>query len=402
VLEYLISNGLETPLQIFGTDASERSIEMARSATYPDTLAAEISPERMRRFFVKKDRGYQVSKRVRDCCIFARQNLSSDPPFSHIDLLTCRNVLIYFNQTLQRQVIATFHYALEPNGYMLLGSSETLRDFDDAFTVTDRKYKVYQRKSGALGDAYRLPMHHAVMPLLPGSAEAIRASDAWPDLELQRAADRIVLARFGPPGLIIDDDFNVLQARGQTAPYVELSSGVVSWNLGRVVRDGLVSDVVECAERAVRENVPVSRAATLKSVTGDRRVQIDVLPIGGTGGRARCFMILFSDIDEHRSIHTVEQPQLPPMPDNEKDRLNLQLRQDLSSTRYHLQSLVEERDARNQELVSANEEIQSANEELQSTNEELETTKEELQSTNEELQSTNGRVRERHRCRSLP
>jgi two-component system CheB/CheR fusion protein len=396
LIEYLIANGLETTVQIFGTDISERSIEMARNAVYPESLAAEINHDQLRRFFVKVDRGYQVSKRVRDCCIFARQNLAADPPFSHIDFLTCRNVLIYFNETLQKQIIATFHYALNPDGYMLLGLSETLRDHESGFAIVDRKQKIYQRKEGGPGVEARLPLLHTLLPLGIRATDIPQLEDNWPDLELQRAADRIVLSRFGPPGLIVDDKLNVLQARGQNAPYVELSSGAVSWNLHRIVRSSIGKDVVDAVERSIRENIPVSRASTLKAESGDQAVQVDVLPIGSSGSRTRCFMVLFSNVDDARTVRTVEQPRLPDVPPEERDRINLQLREDLSSTRFHLQSLIEERDARNQELVSANEEIQSANEELQSTNEELETTKEELQSANEELQTVNDELQQRN------
>jgi two-component system CheB/CheR fusion protein len=395
ILDYLIANGLETTVQIFGTDLSERSIEMARNAVYPDTLSAEINPDLLRRFFVKTERGYQVSKRVRDCCIFARQNLASDPPFSHIDFLSCRNVLIYFNEALQKQVIATFHYALEADGYMMLGMSETLRDSESGFTIVDRKQKIYQCSEIGPGIA-RLPPLHTLLPMGMRGPGELQFEDTWPDIELQRAADRIVISRFGPPGLVVDEKLTVLQARGQTAPYVELSSGAVSWQLSRVVRQSIRKEVAEAIERSSRENIPVSRAATLKSDSGDQRVQIDVLPIGGSGARMRCFMVLFSQVDSRRTVRTIEQPRLPAVPAEERDRLNLQLQEDLHSTRFHLQSLIEERDARNQELVSANEEIQSANEELQSTNEELETTKEELQSTNEELQTVNDELQQRN------
>ena len=396
ILEYLIANGFETTVQIFGTDVSERSIEWARNAIYPDSLHNELNQDQLRRFFVKTDRGYQVSKRVRDCCIFARQNLASDPPFSHIDFLTCRNVLIYFNEALQRQVIATFHYALNPDGYMLLGLSETLRDYESGFVSVDRKQKIYQRKEDGSGMVARLPLLHTMMPLGVRSIDSPQLDDTWPDVELQRAADRIVLSRFGPPGLIVDDKLNVLQARGQTAPYVELSSGAVSWNLNRFVRASIRREVVESIERSVRENIPVSRQGTLTGEGGEQLIQIDVLPVGGSVSRTRCYMVLFSQVDDEHSVHTVEQPRVPELLPEERDRVNLQLREDLSSTRFHLQSMIEERDARNQELVSANEEIQSANEELQSTNEELETTKEELQSANEELQTVNDELQQRN------
>ncbi|MGC2401711.1 MAG: CheR family methyltransferase [Acidobacteriaceae bacterium] len=397
LLEYLTSRGLDNAIQIFGTDASYRSIEMARAAIYPDSLATEIGPERIRRFFVKVDRGFQVSKRIRDCCIFARQNLSSDPPFSHIDLISCRNVLIYFGQSLQRQVMATFHYALEPNGYMLLGMSETLRDYDESFTTIDRKNRIYAKTGASLAAVYRLPQHLSVVPTGPGASQILPFAQAWPDLELQRAADRIVLARFGPPGLIVDDQMKVLQARGQTSPYVQLAPGAVTWNLLRVLREGIAADAREAVERAIRENIPVTRVAIYVSEDeGEQQVQIDVLPITSSTARTRCFMVLFTPTEELRSSVPIDHPVLPPPTTDEKEREIKQLRQDLSSTRFHLQSLIEERDARNQELVSASEEIQAANEELQSTNEELETTKEELQSANEELQTVNDELLQRN------
>lgn len=399
VLEYLSQNGLDTPVQIFGTDASEQSIETARLAIYPETIAGEIAPERLRRYFVKVDRGYQVSKRVRDACIFARQNLCADPPFSHIDILSCRNVMIYFNQVLQRQVMLTFHYALEPGGYMLLGMSEGLRDYGEVFSTVDRKHKIYLKSGAHLPFSYDPPRTYAISQATGSSRAPLveMESSAWPEQELQRAADRIVLARFGPPGLVIDERMNVLQSRGQASRFMEITPGAVSWNLRRVLKDGIVNETWNAVQRAIRENVPASGDAVLIDEEEDERhIVIDVLPITSSASRPRCFLVLFQDVDETVGRKLPEQPDQPQLTVDEKDRLIAQLRQDLNSTRFHLQSLVEERDARNQELVSANEEIQSANEELQSTNEELETTKEELQSANEELQTVNDELQQRN------
>ncbi len=397
VLEFLSENRLDAPLQIFGTDASEQSIEMARLAVYPQTIAAEVSPERLRRYFIKVDRGYQVSKRVRDCCIFARQNLSSDPPFSHIDMMSCRNVMIYFNQPLQRQVMLTFHYALEPGGYMLLGMSEGLRDYGEVFSPIDRKHKIYMKTGASLPLRFDPPRNYTMSDMQGmGRVAAMDLGSVWPELELQRAADRIVLARFGPPGLIVDDRMNVIQSRGQTSLFLNIAPGAVSWNLARVIREGLVSETRAAAKRSIQENVPVTSVAHVEDEDGHEiRVQIDVVPIGSGGSKPRTFLILF----QTRPTNGDQRQPSPfekSLSQDEKDRLVAQLRQDLSSTRFHLQSLVEERDARNQELVSANEEIQSANEELQSTNEELETTKEELQSANEELQTVNDELQQRN------
>lgn len=401
VLEYMSQNGIDSPLQVFGTDASEQSIEAARIAIYPETLTADVSPERLRRYFVKVDRGYQVSKRVRDACIFARQNLANDPPFSHIDILSCRNVMIYFNQALQRQVMLTFHYALEAGGYILLGMSEGLREYGDVFSTIDRKHKIYMKTGAHLPYHYEYePPRSFAAPILPGLLNGPTSdleNTVWPELELQRAADRIVMARFGPPGLIIDERMNILQSRGQTAPYLEISPGPVTWNLQRVLREAIVSEVRAIAQRAIAENVPTSTTVDLvDEQAGLKQVQVDVLPITSSSVRPRCFLILFQLRAKDRPIQQTEQMAQPQLPADEKDQMIAQLRQDLNSSRFHMQSLIEERDARHQELVSANEEIQSANEELQSTNEELETTKEELQSANEELQTVNDELQQRN------
>ncbi len=398
ILEYLSDHKIDAQVQIFGTDASDQSIETARIAAYPETLVGEISPERLRRYFVKVDRGYLVSKRVRDICIFARQNIATDPPFSHVDILSCRNVMIYFNQALQRQVMLTFHYALETSGYMLLGMSEGLRDYGDVFNTVDRKHKIYLKTGASMTMHFEPPHSHAITQAAGGSRPPIVeiANVAWPESDLQRAADRIVLARFGPPGLIIDERMNVLQSRGQSSQYMDITPGAVSWNLLRVLRDNVANEVRKAAQRAIHDNVPASEIAVIMDERGEQHVQIDVLPITAAVTRPRCYLVLFHTLPEGEEARSIERLLHPQLTVDEKDRLIAQLRQDLSSTRFHLQSLVEERDVRNQELVSANEEIQSANEELQSANEELETTKEELQSANEELQTVNDELQQRN------
>ncbi len=397
VLEYLSANHLDTPVQIFGTDASDRAIDFARLATYPDSIVAEVGAERLRRFFVKVDRGYQISKRVRDTCIFARQNLSGDPPFSHIDLLSCRNVMIYFKQVLQRRVIATFHYALEPNGYLLLGMSESLREFPDLFGTFDRKNKIYSKiGNGSSPVAFDFPDLLASIIPSPVKDDELLPPRSWPDFDLQRAADRIVLARFAPAGVVIDEHLNILQVRGQTAPFVQLPAGSVSWNLLRLLRPEVANQVQENLEHAIRENVPVSISPVMLRDSGStRELQVDVLPISSIPPRTRCFLVLFQPINAASPVSVTEL--LPPETGTDgQETLSMQLRTDLDAARLRLHLLIEERDARNQELVSANEEIQSANEELQSSNEELETTKEELQSSNEELQTVNEELQQRN------
>lgn len=398
LLEYVSQNGMDTPIQIFGTDASEQSIDMARLGIYPLTIAADVSPDRLRRFFINTERGYVVSKRVRDMCIFARQNLSNDPPFSHISILSCRNVLIYFNVALQRQVISTFNYALENGGFLLLGLSEGLREYSDIFSAVDRKAKIYTKTGSLLLNsdmthAYQMPQ---VSPATPSGAASDEVRN-WPEMELQRGADRMILARYAPAGLVIDDRMNVLQARGDIAPYLDVMPGAVSWNLSRVLRDNVYSQVRQAVQHSVHEHIPASASfSVIDEQKGEQQIHVDVLPVTNAASRQRCFLVLFQKIEKPDLLRQPEIPAGPVLTADEKDRVIAQLRQDLMATRFHMQSLVEERDARNQELVCANEEIQSSNEELQSTNEELETTKEELQSANEELQTVNEELQQRN------
>ena len=202
LVEYLAERNLEPPIQIFGTDASERSIETARMGIYPESISSDLSPERLKRFFTHVDKGYQVSKRVRDLCIFARQNLINDPPFSNIDLISCRNILIYLSPALQNHVIPIFNYALRPSGYLLLGHSETIRDFGDLFTLADRRNKFYTKASSADLVSLDMPGHTRTArsdpSFLVGGGQL--PVEDWSEGDLQRAVDRLLLARFSPPG----------------------------------------------------------------------------------------------------------------------------------------------------------------------------------------------------------
>lgn len=396
LLEYLSGKAVEPQIQIFATDASDRSIEAARAALYPESIADDVSPERLRRFFVKADRGYQVSKRVRDLCIFARQNLCGDPPFSRLDLISCRNVLIYLGPELQKKMIPTFHYALRPTGQLLLGSSESIREHTDMFAITDRKNKFYLKIGGAghlrLDIATRVPLNvDNGAPSLPRNAR-----EGWSELDVQRAADRIVLARYGPAGVVITERLKILQSRGHTSAYLEMAPGVASLGLLRMVREEIVAPLRDAIQRAIQEDVPVQTEVRLRRGDHFQQVLVEVLPIQGIAAQIRFYLVLFVPTLSPVEAGEPLDRSLIDASEDEKLKLILQLRQDLGSTKLYLQSLLDEREARNQELTSANEEIQSANEELQSTNEELETAKEELQSANEELQTVNEELQNRN------
>ncbi len=398
LLEYVASQSPEPPIQIFGTDASERSIERARAGIYPESSAADVSPDRLRRFFQKVDKGYRVSKRVRDLCIFARQNLCIDPPFSRLDLVSCRNVLIYLTPELQKQIIPTFHYALRPDGYLLLGCSEAIRNFSDLFSLVDRRHKFYARigtRSWANLELAARPLTDELSGLVPESHAHER--DGWTEVELQRAADRIVLARYGPAGVIVNERMEILQSRGHTAPFLEMAPGAASLQLVRMIRESIAIQVRDAVRRAIDLEVPIKVEGLELRENGDTlQLKLDVLPLQSLSSRGRFYLVLFVP-----AAPSLAPPQLhtgAPVIEtaDEREKLLAELRHDLTATKFYLQALLEERDAKNQELVSANEEVQSANEELQSTNEELQTTKEELQSANEELQTINDELHQRN------
>ena len=401
LLEHLSGDPLEPGIQIFGTDASEENVQRARLGNYPESIIHEVTPERLRRFFIKTEKGYQVNKRVRDLCIFARQNLSVDPPFSRLDIVSCRNVMIYFGPELQARVISTFHYALNPDSYLLLGSSESIREFTDLFTVVDRTYKLFTRVESLT--------HRALVPAFAplsfpeASHEVNLPANVYlrRDADLNGLADRTILARYGPPGVIINREMEILQTRGRTSPFLEMAAGTASLQLARMLRESIAPEVMAAVIRGIRDCLPV-QVDPLIVLTGDSdkvfqaRLEVLPMPTGESTAAVKYFLVSFLP-----SLHfgtdpaaavTDQRNYFPGLAD-----LTLgQLQQDLSSTKLYLNSLLDEREATNQELISANEEIQSSNEELQSTNEELETTKEELQSSNEELQTVNDELQDRN------
>jgi len=389
--ETLAGLQIECPVQVFGTDVSDSSIERARSGLYTESISAEVSAERLRRFFTRVDGGYRVSKSIRDCCIFARQNLTKDPPFSRVDLISCRNVLIYLGAVLQRRVMSIFHYSLQPDGFLLLGSSETIGNYADLFTIVDRRNKIYQRK-GAIG---RLPLDLTRAVLPPGALhkERLRGLDeeAATVPNVFREADRVLLSRFSPAGVVIDEEMEILQFRGRTSAFLEPAPGTASFNLLKMAREGLLAEL-RTAIHAARKKDSSTRCEGI-TVTADGRtelVNIEVIPFVGPAGRY--FIILFEQAQREPAAKTSRRKATPAA----ETKQSIRLKRDLEATRDYLQSIIEEQEAMNEELRSANEEIQSSNEELQSTNEELETAKEELQSSNEELITLNEELEHRN------
>ena len=386
--------GFSCPVQIFGTDVNEGAIDRARSGTYPDTIASEVSPERLRRFFTKGDGTYRVSKALRDCCVFARQNLTRDPPFSRLDLISCRNVMIYLGSVLQRKVMSIFHYALVPNGYLLLGSSETIGSYGDLFAIADRRHKIYRRKSAV----NRLTVDFdPIAPQRELARKVPMQEETAPPAHLFQEADRVVLARYSPPGVLINENDDVLQFRGRTSMFLEPPSGVASFNVLKMAREGLLADLRAAIHAARKQQAPLRREGIrIRNNGGWTLVDLEVIPFV-TPTNERYQLVLFHEPDGHPAAEATPKKGRAKKKNTELDQRQApRLEQELEATRDYLQSIIEEQEAMNEELRSANEEIQSSNEELQSTNEELETAKEELQSSNEELTTLNEELQNRN------
>jgi len=388
-----------TPVQIFGTDISELALARARAGIYGENIADFLPRERLNRFFTRSDNGFQISKKIRDLCVFARQNMAKDPPFSKLDLISCRNVLIYLGPILQNKMIPLFHYGLRPNGYLILGSSETVGSHGDMFKLVNQKHKIYQRQPGTNRAPvdFVLPDEKIVEPL-----KDIKEVD-WTELDLHRETDRLILSRYSPAAVVIDDEFNILQFRGRTSPYLEPASGVASLNLMKMARTGLWVEIRTTIQKANREKAAVrSKGIPVRYEHRHRNVRIEVTPFKRTPGKGRRYLVAFHEVEAEltEQTQTVE-PATGTAIKNKAAfktlaRENERLAHDLTATREYLQSIIEEQESAYEELRSANEEIQSSNEELQSTNEELETAKEELQSTNEELNTVNEELNNRN------
>jgi two-component system, chemotaxis family, CheB/CheR fusion protein len=396
LLEFFNSQAINLPIQIFATDINDVAIEKARTGIYKPSQLADVSPERLQRFFVPIEGGYQISKPVRELCVFARQNLINDPPFSRLDLITCRNVLIYLGSTIQKKLLPIFHYGLKPNGFLMLGTSETVGEFTDLFALVDRKYKIYSRKLAAA----RLGIDLATYPLEIINPLPLLNTDNSNDLEMQKEADRIVLNQYAPVGVIINDELEILQFRGQTSPYLQPPPGRPSFNLLRMAKDELRLELRTAIHQAKQQGISVRKEGIqIKENEQIRQIRVNVVPFQLAGGTERYFLVMFEDMASTLTVvseaNTGNVSSRRRKKNNEEEEIN-QLKHELANTKEYLQSIIEEQQATNQDLRAANEEILSSNEELQSTNEELETAKEEIQATNEELNTINDELQRRN------
>jgi len=390
-------------LQVFATDLDRQAIEQARAGVYPASIAADVSPERLTRFFSQEsDNGvYRVQKVLRDILVFSEQDVIRDPPFSRLDLISCRNLMIYMGGDLQKKLIPLFHYALNPGGALFLGTSETVGEFANLFATLDRKSKLYLRKEDSPG-AHRSTVGRYVPPAMEVGPVSRPAGTAPGEskLQLRELAERALLQQYTPVGALINPSGDILYLHGRTGLYLEPAPGEAGMNILKMAREGLRRDLTTALHKAAASGEPVRHPGVRVKTNGDfTLVDLVVQPVG-TGrfvsAEPTLFLVIFEEAaaaqEQLEPAAAVEATPGAGAVTTDSDARIAALKRELQAKEEFLQATNEELETTNEELKSSNEEMQSVNEELQSTNEELETSKEELQSVNEELATVNAEL----------
>lgn len=389
LLEYLKGPTRDIPIQIFGTDISEEAIEKARMGIYKKDIEADISPERLERFFTRiNNNEYQINKTLREICIFAKQNIVNDPPFSNLDFISCRNLLIYLEPFLQKRLMPLFHYALKQHGYLLLGNSESIGEFSNLFHVEDKKNKIYSKKPTISKQHFSFYGLSKPIGTVKRGKKLMAEEELTRLVNIQQEVDKVIMNKYAPSGVVVNNNLDIIQFRGHTSQYLEPSPGKASLNLLKMAKEGLFLVINSAVKQARAEGKTVKKESMQFVENGKTKfVTIEVTPIKAIDHEPT-FLILFEggNVQKHKSAKTES---IPAGNGEVQTDQTLHLKQELTATREYLQSAIQELESTNEELQVANEEILSNNEELQSVNEELETSKEELQSANEELNTLN-------------
>jgi two-component system CheB/CheR fusion protein len=395
-------------VQVFATDIDRQAIDQARTGHYPASIAGDVSSERLARFFVQEPGGtaYRVHKSLRDMLVFSEQNVIKDPPFSKLDLISCRNLLIYMDGELQKKLIPLFHYALNPGGVLFLGTSETVGEFADLFATLDRKSKLYQRKEDG-SVAHRPAMGKYLPPLTEGGADARPSAKAPGEskFRLRELTERALLQQYAPVGALINQHGEILYLHGRTGLYLEPAPGEAGVNILKMAREGLRHDLTIALHKAVATREPVRHPGLRVKTNGDfTSVDLTVRPVTtgpDVAAESALFLVILEESPpappqrSEKAIDGVGSVQGVDASGVDVDARIVALKQELRAKEEYLQTTNEELETSNEELKSSNEEMQSVNEELQSTNEELETSKEELQSVNEELATVNAELQQK-------
>jgi two-component system CheB/CheR fusion protein len=399
--EYLAEKLFYTRIQIFASDISETAIRKARAGIYSKADVEMLSDARLKNYFIKTDGGYEVSKLIRDMCVFASHNFLKDPPFAKIDLISCRNVLIYMDTFLQKKALTTFHYALKENGFLLLGKSETTSPASELFTPFTKQDKIYSRKL-VPGRFIHIATEQKEKKLatknLPASrilltAQAAKntAKQEAVQSDFRKSAETILLSKYTPAGVIVNEQMDIVHIHGTITPFLEPPTGKPTFNLLKMAREGLAFELRNTLHKAknskaivIKEGIPVKTNGKQSLVT------IEIIPLSKTVEPH--FLILFNKISLPLLVSVEKSKSASASQKIKKDeaRQRIQhLEKELSQTREDMRSITEDHEAANEELQSANEELQSSNEEMQSLNEEMQSLNEELETSKEELQSTN-------------
>ena len=387
--EFMDEAKCEFKILLYATDLDDDAIATARAGIYPPNIAQDVSPERLRRFFIKDEAGYRVKKDIREMVVFAVQNVIKDPPFTKLDLLSCRNLMIYLEPEIQNRLIPAFHYALKPGGLLFLSPSESIGDHPDLFTPLNRKWKFY-RATGTAASTRAVMSGGLVWASTPnskGSDEAIRKIKETNFAELTK---RALLQSYAPASVVTDEKGNILYVHGDTGKYLRPAPGQATLNIVEMAREGLQMEL-RVALNNVGQGAPAPSHEVTVKVNGDMQtVNFSVRQLPGQNAKEKLLLISFQDV-AHPTPGKIRHGK-GSIPGSGELRRIEEMERELAYTKENLQATIEEQQASNEELKSTNEELQSTNEELQSTNEELETSKEELQSVNEELVTVNAEL----------
>ncbi|WP_440949786.1 chemotaxis protein CheB [Methanosphaerula subterraneus] len=372
-------------LQIYATDLDRDAVDRARTGYYPENLVTDLSEERLDRFFVKEGKGYQVRKEIREMVVFAPQNVIMDPPFTRLDILSCRNLLIYLEPEIQRKLIPLFHYALNPGGVLVLGTAESIGGFTDLFSPLDSKLRLYRRVMTPLPAA---PIEFPTA-FFPQTGTVDQRPAQRPTINLQSLADQVILQQYAPAAVLTSNTGDILYINGRTGRFLEPAAGKANWNIFAMARDGLHAELGGAFRRALRQEEPVALRGVRIGVDGGMvHADVTVQKLARPAPLKGLMLIVLADVPP---------PPEAPARDRHTRRHEevLELEERLRRSEEDLQTTREEMQSSQEELKSTNEELQSTNEELQSTNEELTTSREEMQSLNEELQTVNTELESR-------
>lgn len=382
-----VAHSASFQLQIFATDLNSDAINIARQGFYEDDITEDVSPERLSRFFTKEHQGYRIKNELRSMVVFAPQNVAMDPPFTKIDLLSCRNLLIYLNPELQHTLLNLFHYSLNPDGFLFLGGAETASSTDNLFELLKGSSRLYRRLEPlSVIEPFHFPFSSFNNIQITRANPEMPRNDGSDNLNLEDLTNHLILESYSPVAVLASDQGDILYTKGDVSKYLQPPSGKANWNIFAMSRKGLQSKLHNTFQKAIRKNITMTmNNVVLNTDTGKQSVDIIVQPLEESDALHRLLLVVFSN---ERSLSESSANKRSLFSVSNKNRIS-ELESELESSRLQMKNLLIETQTYKEDYLSAYEELQSTNEELQSTGEEITTSKEELQSLNEELQTVN-------------